>query len=469
MKRIAVIGGGVSGLSAAYALEKRRRESDDFCYKLLEASPRLGGVLLTEHVEGCVVEAGPDSFLTEKSWAADLCREIGLGDQLICSNDAGRKTYIIVGNRLVEMPVGLMFLVPTKIIPTVLSPLFSCGTKLRMVAELFHPAQTRGDESVADFVRRHYGDEVVERLADPLLSGIYGGEAAQLSVRSVLPRFVEMEAKYGSLGRGMIAARRKMPELSGSQTPGIFTTLKGGMQQIADGLTAQLEPESIVLGQMVLAVERADSDWIVRHDGGAENYDAVIVALPAQRAGEMLSGVSRDLAAELSAVNYTSSITVALGYDEKVRRSLPAGFGFLVPRSEKRNILAATFVHSKFDHRAPPDRALIRCFVGGSAAKASIELADSEIEKLVRTDLKAILGLDAEPLFARVHRWRNAMAQYEVGHSERLRRIQETAAQLPSLALAGNGYSGIGVPDCIRSGAAAAESVLAAFGLTKVA
>lgn len=213
MKRIAIIGGGISGLSAAYTLEKIRRSIAGFEYTLFEAAPRLGGVLVTEHVDGCLVEAGPDSFLTEKPWATQLCRELGLGGQMIGSNDAHRRTYIVVKNRLVEMPDGLMFMVPTKILPTLMTPLFSWATKVRMAQEMLHPPQARAeDESVADLVRRHFGQEVVDRLADPLLSGVYGGDSANLSAKAVLPRFVEMEKQYGSLTRGMLAARKKMAE-----------------------------------------------------------------------------------------------------------------------------------------------------------------------------------------------------------------------------------------------------------------
>src|SRR5271156_701546 len=234
MKRIAIIGGGISGLSAAFALEKRRQAGASLEYALFESSPRLGGVAVTERVDGCLVEAGPDSFLTEKPWASDLSREVGLGDQLIGSNDADRKTYILVNGELVAMPDGLMFLVPTKIASTALSPLFSTRTKFQMAREWFHPPRKADhDESVASFVERHYGAEMVDRLADPLLSGIYGGEAANLSVRAVLPRFAEMERTHGSLGRAMLAARKngrnRAPGNAGKTAPPLFTSLKDGM------------------------------------------------------------------------------------------------------------------------------------------------------------------------------------------------------------------------------------------------
>src|SRR5882724_3542016 len=226
-RRIAIIGGGISGLSAAFALEERRMRGMPVEYVLFEATSRLGGVLVTDRVQECLVEAGPDSFLTEKPWAIELCKKLGLADQLIGSNDSQRKTYVLVKGKLVAMPDGLMFMVPTKILPTVFSPLFSWRTKLRMAAEWFHPPQqVKSEETVAEFVGRHYGAEVVDLLADPLLSGVYGGEASQLSMRAVLPRFVDMEAKHGSLGRAMLSARGKMAAAAKGPLPPLFTSLK---------------------------------------------------------------------------------------------------------------------------------------------------------------------------------------------------------------------------------------------------
>lgn len=467
MKRIAIIGGGISGLSAAFALEKQRRNGAPLEYVLYESSPRLGGVLITERVEGCVIEAGPDSFLTEKPWATDLCREIGLGDQLIGSNDADRKTYILVKGRLVVIPDGLMFMVPTKILPTVFSPLFSIGTKLRMAGEWFHPPRKAvSDETVAAFVERHYGSEMVDRLADPLLSGVYGGEAGQLSVRAVLPRFAEMEAKSGSLGRAMLAARRKMGQAKGSARP-LFTSLTNGMQQMVDALLSRLIPSALHVNAKAAGLQHHRGRWMVTANGNANPFDAVIVATPATVAAKLTHEFSSELAAEVAGVQYTSSITVNLGFDQRVRASLPPGFGFLVPRSEGKQMLAATFVHNKFPHRAPEDRALLRCFIGGARSSQALELSDDELVRIVRDELRQIIGLAAEPEFTRVYRWHGAMAQYGVGHLQRLQRIESLLISLPGLALAGNGYRGIGVPDCIRSGSEAANRVLATVGLAE--
>ena len=460
LTRIAIVGGGISGLAAAFALEQERRAGIDLEYVLYEASSRLGGVLRTERIDGCVVEAGPDSFISEKPWASELCREVGLGDELIGSNDASRKTYILVRGQLVEMPDGLMFMVPTKILPTGLSPLFSWKTKMRMTEELFHPPRAvEHDESVAAFVERHYGQEMVDRLADPLLSGVYGGEAANLSVRAVLPRFAEMERTHGSLGRAMLEARKKMPAGARKAAP-LFTSLKNGMESLADAVVSRLTPSALLTNAPVLAVQAEGRAWVVSAGMQSDEFDAVVVALPAQAAAQVLRMASAELSHELGAIQYNSSITVGLGYDREVRRALPPGFGFLVPRSEGKRLLAATFVHNKFPHRAPDDRALLRCFFGGVNAEKVWGLADEHIVGVVREELQQILGVQAEPLFARVYKWKSAMAQYGVGHLERIDRIEGMRQQLPRLALAGNAYRGIGVPDCVRSGRDAVKQVL---------
>ena len=470
MTRIAIIGGGISGLAAAFDLEQRRQTAHDVEYALYESSSRLGGVLRTEYIDGCVVEAGPDSFITEKPWAADLCGSVGLGDQLIGSNDADRKTYILTRGRLVEMPDGLMFMVPTKILPTGLSPLFSWKTKLRMAQELFHaPRAVDHDESVADFVERHYGREMVDRLADPLLSGVYGGESASLSVRAVLQRFAEMERTHGSLGRAMLAARRKMSSGPRKPAPPLFTSLRNGMQSLAEAIVSRLNPASLLTTTPVKAIQPESGGWTVSPGAAgapAEHFDAVIVALPGPAAATVLRDASSDLSSELGAIRYSSSITVGLEYDREVRQGLPPGFGFLVPRSEGKRLLAATFVHNKFPHRTPEDRALLRCFFAGSNAESVWDLTDEQIVGIVRDELQQILGpqirgLRAEPRFARVYKWKSAMAQYGVGHLERLERIETLRKAIPGLALAGNAYRGIGVPDCVRSGRDAVKQLLA--------
>ncbi len=470
--RIAIIGGGIAGLAAAYELQKSRAAGQPVEYTLYETRPRLGGSLASEVVAGAVLEAGPDSFLTEKPAAAELCRELGLGDALLPSNDAARKTWIVVKNRLVALPDGLMFLIPTKLVPTALTPLFSLRTKIRMGLELLHPPRaSESDESVAALVERHYGAEAVDRLADPLLSGIYGGDATQLSARTVLARLVEMEKKYGSLTRGMLAAHKRMREAAKNSAkaqkraaPPIFTALRGGMQQLVDALAATLDPAAIRTGTPVSKLERTANGWRITTAAAAEQYDAIIMAAPAWAAGAMLSGADAQLGEELAGIPYSSSITLNLVYDESSLGALPEGFGFLVPASEGRAMLACTFVHRKFLGRTPPGKAVFRAFLGGMRGEAMLAESDEALVATVRRELSQILGkrtFDAavEPEHVQVARWRRAMAQYAVGHQERMQRIRERVANLPGLRLAGNAYDGIGIPDCIRLGRQAAREL----------
>lgn len=480
MKRIAVIGGGIAGLSAAYALEKQRRNGAHLEYVLFEREPRLGGVLVTDRVDDCLVEAGPDSFITEKPWAAALARELGLGSEIIGSNDANRKTYIVVRNRLVELPDGLMFMVPTKILPTLFSPLFSVGTKLRMALELVHaPHKIDGDESVAAMVERHFGSEMVDRLAGPLLSGIYGGQCRDLSVRAVLPRFVEMEQEHGSLTRAMLAARKRMGSMSKGKTPPpLFSSMKNGMQQLVDAVIAQLDPKSIRTGFEVESVQlsvgpqegchpeaepseaEGSAFWrVVGCDGSSREFDAVIISTPAHIMSRLLERSHAELAFELGGINYSSSVTCTLTYDKRDLAGRDRGFGFLVPRSERRRMLACTFVHNKFPHRAPAAKAIVRAFLGGVGDEEVLEWSDEQIVSTIRRELGEITGIKAEPRAVCLYRWRRCMAQPSPGHLERIARIEQLRRQLPGLALAGNAFHGIGVPDCVRTGTQAAEQV----------
>ena len=463
--RIAIIGGGISGLSAAFYLEQERAKGAPIEYTLFESSSRLGGVMFSDRIGDCVVEGGPDSFLTEKPWASQLCAELGIAGDLIGSNDEQRVTYIVVKGRLVPMPDGLMFMVPTMLLPTALTPLFSWRTKLRMLGELMHPPhRAEKDETVAEMVERHFGSEVVDRLADPLLSGVYGGDAASLSARAVLPRFVEMEEKYGSLCRAMLASRKKLAEMQ--QTQGykpkpLFTSLRGGMQQLIDAVVARLDPQGLRIGCAVATLTRAGQGWELSTPFGPERFDAVIFATPARIASKMLSGIDSQLAADLGGVQYSSSVTVTMGFLREQLKDCPPGFGFLVPRSEGTRMLATTFVHTKFPFRAPDNKALLRCFLGGARDQGVLQLSDEEITAIVRKEVRQITGLAAEPWFVKVYRWERAMAQYTPGHLERIERIGATLKQMQNLAIAGNFYKGIGVPDCVRTGKEAAQQMAA--------
>src|SRR5579863_244823 len=486
--RTAIIGGGIAGLAAAYELEKARATGADVSYKLFESHSRLGGVLSSQVVDGAVIERGPDSFLSEKPAAAELCRELGLGPDLVGSNDADRKTFIVVRNRLIPLPDGLMFLVPTKLIPTAMTRLFSPMTKIRMALELLHPPR-RGsdeDESVAALVERHYGAEAVDRLADPLLSGIYGGDASQLSARTVLPKLVEMENEFGSLTRGMLAAHRVLRARmkaaangngqAANPRPGpraIFTTLRGGLQQLVDGLTARIDAASVRLATPVSGIAKLPEGWRLQADRTSETYDSVIMALPAWAAGALLGPVDAELGEELSAIPYSSSITVNLIYDEAKLRPLPEGFGFLVPASEGRAMLACTFVHRKFLGRTPQGKVVLRAFLGGMKNEELMDESDETLVAAVRRELAEILpqagfAREVSPLFTQVSRWKRAMAQYEIGHQRRKQKIAARAAALDGLKLAGNAYDGIGISDCIRLGRQASKELVAAAQASEV-
>lgn len=469
--RIAIIGGGIAGLATAYEIELARRAGADVDYELFEGGSRLGGVLSSTMMEGTVIERGPDSFLTEKPAALQLCRELGLESSLVPSDDAQRKTYIVVKKRLVPLPDGLMFLVPTKLVPTALTSLFSIPAKVRMGLELLHPPRPHeGDESVADLVRRHYGQQAVDRLADPLLSGIYGGDATQLSASAVLPRLVEMEAKYGSLTRGMLAGMRARKsaqsndvDSAGKRAPkALFTTLRYGMQQLVDAVVAQLDPSRIRLGTRVFALERSSGGWLLNAGETVARFDGVVIATPAWAAAELLGGVDSMLAVHLGQIPYSSSVTLNLVYAGSDLDPLPEGFGFLVPAVEKRSILACTFLHRKFPGRTAAGKSVLRAFLGGAHSPTLLTESDEQLIHRVREDLMDILHVSAIPEYVEVQRWPRAMAQYSVGHLERQERIRGRVAQLQGLHLAGNAYDGIGISDCIRLGRQAARDLMAA-------
>lgn len=467
LRRVAVVGGGIAGLAAAFQLARAREAGSPIEEHLYEASPRLGGALRTERIEGCLLEAGADSFLTEKKDALDLCRDLGLGERVIGSEDHQRRTWILFQSKLEPLPDGIEFLVPTRMGPTARTPLLSWPAKFRVLCEPWaRKAPPAEDESVASFVERHFGRGMLNTIVDPLLTGVYGGGAEELSVRAVLPRFVEMEKQWGSLLRGMRAARKQRLAAGRNQgvRPPLFSALMDGFGELISGLRQRLTPGRFFCERSVAKIERRDAGFRLMFSGAeAAEVDALILALPARAAAKLVQDLDGELAAPLAEIPYASSLIVGLAYARTAVSGLPNGFGFLVPRQEGRRLRACTFVGQKFRHRVPPDRQLLRCFLGGARDSAVLELSDEEVLRLVQNELKSILGLTAAPLATKVFRWRNAMAQYTVGHKERLRRIEDRLREHPGLFLAGNAYGGIGVPDCIRSGREAAEACLRSF------
>jgi len=449
---VVIVGGGISGLSAAYYLAKAGIPST-----IVERRSRLGGVIQTERIDNCVIEAGPDSFLAAKPWAMDLIRELGLAGDVIGSNDHLRVTYVVKGGRLRPLPDGLMMMVPTRILPLAASPLLSWPTKFRMGLEWFRrpAAAPPEDRSVAEFIEDHYGKEAVEYLAEPLLAGVYGGDPERLSVASVLTRFVELERKYGSLTKGVLAARRNARREQG--TAELFRTLKNGLGQLVEAIVAATRNHLNVVRGNAEAVEpgrrvRVDGQWLEAGD--------VVLANPAYEAGVVVEEVAPELSRLLRQVEYSSSMTVALGYGRQELGHPLNGFGFLVPKKERRKLVACTWVGTKFSHRVPEDRAVLRCFLGGTDDSALAD-DDETVTEAARRELAELMGVTAAPRFVHIARWPRSMAQYTVGHQARIDRINDLLARMPGLYLAGNAYTGIGIPDCVRMGKAAAEAIAA--------
>jgi len=440
-----IIGGGISGLSAAYDLAKA-----GVSHTLIEKQPHLGGVIETRRWEDCVLECGPDSFLSAKPEAMALIRELGLEGDVIGSKDEERVTYILRHGRLTRLPEGTTMFVPTNPAAMLASPLVSWGTKVRMGLEFLRGPATYPDRSVSEFVTDHFGRETLDYLAEPLLSGVYGGDPDQLSIASVMPRFVEMERKNGSLARALMSSR------TGARKDPLFRTLKSGLGCLVDRLAGRAN----VLHGTVEAIERRNGGFRVRVNGDWMDAEHVVVACPAWAAAELLGGVDEKLAALLGVIPYTSSAIVSLMFRAADFDGQRAGTGFLVPRVERRQLMACTFVGTKFPNRVPPDKIALRCFFGGAGNEASLDQSDESLTAVAREELRAILGLTAAPIFTEVYRWPRAMAQYVVGHGARLLEIESRAAAIPGLCLAGNAYAGIGIPDCIRMGRQAAAKIV---------
>lgn len=442
---VIIIGGGITGLAAAYDLAKA-----GVAHTLIEKRTRLGGVIETRFWDGCVLECGPDSFVSQKPEALALIEEVGLGDQVIGSNDAGRVTYILRHGRLRRLPEGTSLFVPTRPGPMLVSPLVGWGTKIRMALELLRRPEAHPDRSVAEFVTDHFGREALEYLAEPLLAGVYGGDPAQLSAASVLPRLVEIERRHGSLARALMKSRP-----AGSGLP-LFRTLKGGLGCLVDRLAASA---NVLYGEAE-ALERAGEGFRVRAGGGWMEARHVILACPAWAAAKLAARLDGALAALLEQVPYTSSAIVSLIYRDQEFDGQRAGTGFLVPRAERRKLMACTFAGTKFPHRVPEGKLALRCFFGGAGNDTVVEEPDEALIGAAREELRRILGLTVAPVFASVARWPRSMAQYTVGHAARLKEIEARTAAIPGLHLAGNAYTGIGIPDCIRTGRAAAQKIL---------
>ena len=459
---VAVVGGGIAGLATSYFLQEGARAAGRKleCF-LIEGANRLGGKIVTDRSDGFVVEGGPDCFLTQKPWALDLCRRLGLEDRLIGTNDASRKVYILWKGRMHRLPDGVLLIVPTRFRPFALSGLISPLGKLRMGLDVIVPPRRKGgDESVADFVRRRLGGEALDKIAEPLMGGIHVSDPERQSLLATFPRFAEIERKHGSLVRGMMAARRARPR-GGGELP-MFMTLQGGLGELISTLVARLDGVRVLAGRTVvgLAHDPSGGHVLSLDDGASLAADAVVLAVPASAAARLLAPHDVHLAERLRAIRYVSTATVSLGYRRADIGHRLDGFGFVIPSKERRRITGCTWSSTKFDGRAPADAVLLRCFLGGAADESSALLPEEEMVRLAREELRSLMNLHAEPILTRVFRWQNGHPQYDVGHLDRLVEIDGLCSRHPGLYLTGSSYRGVGMPDCIHDGALVAERVL---------
>lgn len=463
-----IVGGGISGLSAAWHLQTGAARAGLHCrYALLESSARLGGHIVTERVplDGhgtFVVEGGPDSFMTQKPWAMELARELGLGDRLLGTNDHLRKTYVLNRGKPTPLPDGVLLIVPTRFAPFAFSSLISPWGKLRMGLDLvIPPRRDGGDETLAEFVRRRLGREALDKIAEPLMSGIYNSEAERQSVMATFPRFRALEARYGSLTRGMLASRRatSAPHAPSAPKLPMFMSLRGGMAELPETLAAHLSGD-VRLSTPVARIARADAGTYAVTSAAGETFyaRALVLATPAFVTAELLRELAPAAADALRAVRYVSTGTLSLGYRLGDLTRPLRGFGLVVPRSEKRPLNAVTWSSVKFDHRAPDGYALLRVFFGGSRSPQSMALDDEALLAVVRDALRDWMGIQNAPLFHRIYRRARSNAQYDVGHLDRLTALE---AQLPPrLWLTGSPYRGVGVPDCVKQGQDTALQVI---------
>lgn len=460
--RVAVIGGGIAGLAAAHRLTELGRERQDpIEVHLFEAGTRLGGTIRTERVDDFIIEGGPDSFLSEKPAALRLCERLGMTDRLIGTREEFRRTYVVRAGKLHPLPEGFLLLAPTRFWPLVTTSLFSWPGKLRMGLDLVLPRGGEGgDESLASFVIRRLGREALDRVAQPLVGGIYTADPDKLSLAATMPRFLEMERQHRSLIYTMWKQSRSMrsaPAGSGARWS-LFVSVDEGMQALVDRLGRTLPEGTVRLSSPVRSLRRLDDrGWKLDEE---RDYSAVIVATPAHRAATLVNDVSSDLACELRGIPYASSATVTLAFRrEEIPHPLD-GFGFVVPAIERRALIACTFSSIKYAKRAPAEFVLLRSFVGGALQPNLFDKDDHEMVALVRHELAELLGVQAKPTLSRVSRHQEAMPQYHVGHAERIRRIENLVSAQPGLYLAGSAYYGVGIPDCVRGGEAAAEAVV---------
>ena len=463
MKKIIIIGGGIAGLAAAYRIQKEISEGASLECILLEGGDRFGGKIATKRSDGFVIERGPDSFISQKPAAIQLCQQLGLGDHLVSTNPGTPNTYVYTGGKLVTMPDGLSLMIPTKFLPFAFTPLFSLSGKIRMAFDLLIPRKTdESDESLASFVRRRMGEEALRKMAEPMLAGIYASDPETMSIGSTFPMFVETERKYRSLILGMLA-RKKAMLLNASKRPksnfSLFMTLKDGLGEMVEAVIKKSPDIKFQSRVRVESISWKEGDWtVLLEEGGEQKADALILATPGHITARFLESVTPKAAELLKQIKYVSTATVTIAYKKEGFSHALDGFGFVVPKCEGRSILACTWTSSKFPHRTPDGHVMLRCYLGGALQEEIAEKDEETMANLVKQDLKEIMGITEEPVFCKIFHNRKSNVQYEVNHSQRIDTIMQELQE--GLFLAGSAYRGIGIPDCIQSGTKSAESAI---------
>ena len=471
-KKIIIIGAGISGLSTAYFLKENAAEKGiDIDLTVIEKSRYLGGNIRTEKSDKYLIEAGPDSFLSEKPWAMALCKRIGLTEELLPTNAEHQKTYIYSKKKLHPMPEGLILMVPTKVMPLAYSSLLSWPGKIRMGLEMFIPKRkSTHDESFAHFVKRRLGNEALVKIAEPFIAGVHGGDPEKMSIKASFPKFVQMEEEHGSLIKGMIkrmASFRKMMESKkdGDSAPKVRTTmfmsLKGGMTVLVETLVSKLDGVHLRTETTATDIKQTDNGYKVLIEGESPmEADTVIVCAPAYSASTLLTNLSRPLHEKLLTIPYTSTSTVSMVFKRSQIKNSLDGFGFVVPKAEGKRIIGSTWSSIKWADRAPDDELLLRCFVGGALHEKLLEKSDDEIMDIVLEDLRSIMEIEGEPVMKKMFRYKKAMPQYTIGHEERIEGIEFELKSFENLYLTGSAYHGIGISDTVREAESTAKKAL---------